>query len=438
MLQIDTLTSHAATLRAVHAGPVFAPEDEGYDLARQAWNLVADQRPALISVPASAADAAAAVTFARDHGLKVAAQSTGHNATALASLEDTVLVRFSEMRGVEIDAERRVARVEAGAEWQDVTGPAAEHGLAALAGSSPDVGVAGYTLGGGMSWLGRKYGLASRHLLAAEVVTADGEPLRIDADHHTGLFWALKGGGGAVAVVTALEFRLFPITEVYAGMLCWPAERADEVMTTWLEWCRTAPESITTSCRLLNVPPLPEIPELFRGRALVVIDGAYDGPAEEGAAVLAPLRALAPEMDMWGPMPAAGLQEIHMDPPEPTPGMSTHTTLEHLGAEDLAELLRVAGPGSGSPLMLVELRQLGGALSRRDPEAGAKSALDGDFVFFAAGIPIDADYAVALEQAFADVRGAVARRERGTVYANFAEAHVAPEDVWGADELAAL
>jgi FAD/FMN-containing dehydrogenase len=438
MLQIDTLTTRAAALRDVHAGPVFAPGDEGYDFARQAWNLVADQRPALISVPATAADAAAAVRFARDHGLKVAAQSTGHNATPLASLEDTVLIRFTEMRGVEIDPVRRLARVEAGAEWQDVTAPAAEHGLAALAGSSPDVGVAGYTLGGGMSWLGRKYGLACRHLVAAEVVTADGEALRVDASSHTGLFWALKGGGGAVAVVTALEFRLFPITEVYAGMMVWPIERAEDVLTTWLEWCRTAPDAVTTSFRLLNVPPLPEIPEPFRGRHLVVLDGAYDGPADEGAAVLAPLRALGPEIDLWGPMPAAGLQQIHMDPPEPMPGVSTHATLDDLSAEDVAELLRVAGPGSGSPLMMVELRQLGGALSRHDPEAGAKSALDGTFVFFAAGLPMDAEVAAALQQAFADVRGALAYCERGTLYANFAEEPVPAEEVWGRDELAAL
>src|SRR3954469_11422213 len=192
-------------------GTVVAPQDAGWDEARAAWNLAVDQRPALVAIPHSAADVVAIVDFARANGLRVAPQGTGHNASAIASLENTVLVKTTALRDVEIDVPRRRARVGAGVLWAEVTAPASEHGLAPLAGSSPDVGVVGYTLGGGVSWLGRRHGLAANSVIAIEVVTADGRLRRDDRKHDADLFWALRGGGGSFGAVTAIEFRLYPI-----------------------------------------------------------------------------------------------------------------------------------------------------------------------------------------------------------------------------------
>src|SRR5918992_537120 len=243
--------------------------------------------PALAELSAAAADVVAIVGFARAHGLKVAPQGTGHNASAIASLEDTILVSTQRMRGVEIDVEAQTARVAAGTIWIEVAEAASPHGLFPLSGSSPDVGVVGYTLGGGMSWLARKHGLAANNVTAIEVVTPDGRIVRATADENTDLFWALRGGGGNYGVVTALEFRLFPYGEVYAGMMIWPFERAGELLRAWRDWTRTAPEEVTTSMRVMHIPPLPEVPEFVRGRSIAVIDGAYAGGEEDGAAALA-------------------------------------------------------------------------------------------------------------------------------------------------------
>ena len=211
MLSTHPLESDVAALRSRVDGSVVLPGDENWDAARQAWNLAVDQRPAVVALPASASDVQTLVDFARRHGLRIAMQGTGHNASPMGPLEDTMLVKTSEMRGVEIDEAHCVARVEAGALWIDVTAPASEAGLAPLAGSSPDVGVVGYTLGGGLSWLGRRYGLACNRLLAVELVTADGSSIRATRHEHAELFWALRGGGGNFGAVTAIEFELIPI-----------------------------------------------------------------------------------------------------------------------------------------------------------------------------------------------------------------------------------
>ena len=201
-------------LRELLDGEVVSPRDEWWDEAREAWNLAVDQRPALVVFPESVPDVVATVAFAREHGLRVAPQSTGHNAGVLGDLSGTILLKTSRMRGVEIDPFGRTARTEAGVIWIEVVEAAAEHGLAALAGSSPDVGVLGYTLGGGLSWLARKHGIGANSVTAIEGVTASGEFFRTDRDNEPDLFWALRGGGGSFAIVTAIEFDLFPIDEV--------------------------------------------------------------------------------------------------------------------------------------------------------------------------------------------------------------------------------
>ena len=436
MLSISPLSADVAALSEGLAGAVVLPGDAGWDAARQAWNLAADQRPALVALPERAADVQALVDFARGRGLRVAMQGTGHNAVPMGPLDDTLLIKTERMRRVEIDERNCIARVEAGALWIDVTAPASEAGLAPLAGSSPDVGVVGYTLGGGLSWLGRKYGLAANRLLAAEVVTADGRLVHASRHENTELFWALRGGGGNFGAVVAIEFELIPLRSVYAGMMLFPWERAREVLQAWREWTATAPESATTSARIMQFPPMEELPPFLRGRGVVLIDGAIVEDAERAAEILAPLRALGPEMDTFEDIPPVGLSRIHMDPEQPMPGISDSMMLDGLDAATVDRLVDATGPGSGSPLLMVELRHLGGALGRY--AGGALSRFEGEYVYFAAGIPMDPAVVAALEAHFAIVGAALAPASSGRQYLNFAERPHDPVAFYGEETYARL
>jgi FAD/FMN-containing dehydrogenase len=419
MLTTHPLASAVADLRARVQGTVVLPGEDAWDEARAAWNLAVDQRPTLVALPRSAADVQALVNFARSRGLRIAMQGTGHNAAPMGALDGTILVKTSDMRGVEIDPVDCVARVEAGALWIDVTAPASELGLAPLAGSSPDVGVVGYTLGGGLSWLGRRYGLAANRLLAVELVTADGQLVRASRHERPELFWALRGGGGNFGAVVAIEFELIPMRTVYAGMLLFPAERSRAVLQAWREWTETVPDSVTTSARMLNMPPMPDLPDFLRGRSLVVIDGAIVEDDERAAELLAPLRALGAEMDTFAPIPPVGLSRIHMDPEHPVPGIGDTAMLGDLSAETVDALVDTAGPGSDSPLLMTELRHLGGALGR--PGGGALSRFDGAYLYFGVGIPMDPSMAAAIEARHALVAATLADAASGHQYLNFAE-----------------
>ena len=402
-------------------GLLVGPQDPNWDAARQAWNLAADQRPAAVALPDSARDVADIVEFAKQTGYRIAPQGTGHNAHPLGDLSDTILLKTSRMTGVTIDPVARRARVRAGALWADVTAAAGEHGLAPLAGSSPDVGVVGYSLGGGISWLGRKYGLAANSVLAIEIVTADGEILRADRVQEPDLFWALRGGGGNFGVVTELEMALYPVSELYAGWLIWDIERAAEVLKTWTEWTKTVPDEVTSIGRILQLPPIPDIPEPLRGRRLVVVEAAIlSGPAERNA-LLAPLRALAPEMDTFEVIPASALNRLHQDPDHPVPGFGDHMLLGGAPADAIDALVGVAGADSGSPLLSVELRHLGGALGRPEPEAGALSHIDAEYAMFAVGMAMDEQMGAAVKAHLSVVKDALAPWDAGREYLNFAE-----------------
>ena len=257
------------SLRAGLAGRVVGPADNGWDIARQAFNLTIDQRPELVAFPASASDVVRLVEFAKQEGVRLAAQRTGHNAGPLGDLRGTVAsaTKTSTMsRCGEMERESRRAKVAAGAQWQDVLAAASELGLAALHGSAPDIGIVGYSLGGGVGWYARKLGLAANSVTRIELVTGDGELVHADADTRPDLFWALRGGGGNFGVVTGMEFALHEISEVYAGALFFEFERAAEVLHTWTRWIESVPEELTSVGRLLQFPPLDLIPEPFRGR----------------------------------------------------------------------------------------------------------------------------------------------------------------------------
>ena len=439
----DSAPDDASALRGLCGGGVHLPGDPGYDVARLAWNLAVDQRPAAVAIPHDADEVAAVVRAAAEAGLRIAPQSTGHNAGPLGeqSLDDVVIVRLSEMTGVSIDADRRTARTVGGTLWREVVDAAAEHGLAALHGSSPDVAVAGYSLGGGFSWYARTLGLAANHLTAIEVVIADGSLVRADAEQHPELFWALRGGGGNLGVVTALEFQLFPLTDVVGGMLLWDREHAPAVTRAWAAWTRDLPESVTTSLRVMSFPPLPELPPFLSGRQLVVIDGALLEDDARAAELLAPLRALAPEMDTFGRVPVTALLDIHMDPPEPTPAVSSHAMLTELPEEAIAALLAEVGPGSETSLLFAELRHVGGAVARPAVGGGALSHVVDPYALFNIAIAATPELA---ERGLHDARRVAAALEpwsSAALYLNFAEEsvdsrHGFPEGTW--ERLAAV
>ncbi len=404
------------------AGAPILPEHPGYDQARMAWNLAADQRPAAIVIADTADQVIGAVEFARRRGLKVAPQGTGHLAAALPDLRDAVLVKTAIEGAVEVDADARRARVPAGAVAQQLVDAAVPHGLAALSGSSHDVGVVGYMLGGGVSWLARSQGLACNHVHAIELVTADGRLVRTDRGNEPELFWALRGGGGNFGIVTHIEVELLPITSVFAGMTVWAAEHARPVLEAWLRWTRGAPESATTSARLLRLPPLPEIPDPLRDTPVVVIDGAVLAASDEAERILSPIREAAPAtIDSWDTVPPPALLQIHMDPPGPVPGAGHHALLDDIGDAGLDALLGVVDPDVVSPLLFAELRHLGGALGRPPTDGGARSSLEGSFALFGVGMVMSPDDAGALETRLDALVGAMSPWSTGTVYAGFAE-----------------
>jgi FAD/FMN-containing dehydrogenase len=368
------------------AAKLLTMQDVNWDLERAAYNILADQHPAGIAVPQSAEEVSDVVRSAAADGKRVAAQSTGHNALPLGSLASTVLLRTAGLGGVEIDADAGKVRVGAGALWDDVVPRASELRLAALHGSAPNVGIAGYTLGGGVSFYARKHGLACNRVTAIELVTGGGEQIRVDAKNEPDLFWAVRGGGGSFGVVTALEFDLLRLSEIFAGALLFPAEQASEVLHGWIDWTAGMPEEMTSVGRLMNFPPIPEVPEPVRGKSFAVLEVIYCGDPADGAELVAPLRELGNVgMDTVQAQPPAGIAELHMDPPTPVPYTSEGLLTRELPAAAIDSLVEAVGPGSGSQLASVELRHGGGALSRAPQDAGALATLPGSFIAFAVG-----------------------------------------------------
>jgi FAD binding domain-containing protein len=377
---ITTGTTHQASL--IHPG------HELYDVARASWNLAIVQRPACICVATEVEHVQSALAYAQAHGLTVASQSTGHLSETLPSLENTLLLRLDLHRGaVEVDAVERVARIKAGALWGDVVEAVTPHGLAVMHGSSPSVGVIGYLLGGGLSFYGRRHGLACNHIRAFEVVTTDGVLRRATAEHNRDLFYALRGGQGGYAVVTAVELGLLPYSVVDAGAMFFAAQSAPAVLRAWRNWATSAPDSVTTTFRILCLPPLPEVPEPLRGVPTVCVNGVALEPGEANALEMHLRYAATPILGGFGPMPTAEVVRLHMDPEDPVPVMGDGMLLSNLDDWAIESFLRVAGLDSGSPLLSAELRQLGGALASPPLGAGARGHLEGHFLAFGVGVP---------------------------------------------------
>ena len=415
---ISTATTTALAERLT--GTVVLQGDAGWDAARTGFNLAIDQTPAAVAFPADEQDVVEIVRYANDHGLRVAPQATGHNPGPLGDLSDAILLSVSEMVDVSIDAAARRVRVGAGAKWEIVAPLLSEHGLAGLHGSSPDVGIAGYSLGGGMGWLARKYGLQTNSVTAIELVTADGRLLRADADNESDLFWALRGGGGNFGVVTAIEFAVYEVSELYAGVMFFPFERAADVLHAWTEMLPSLPDELMTWASLLHFPDTPDVPEPVRGGSYTVVYAAFLGGEAAGRDLLRPVGDLGPVMDTRAMVEPIALGDMAMDPPDPLPYALGSDMLDELPADTLDDLLAVAGPGSDAPLAMVQLRHMGGALARREPHAGARATLPGTISMLALGVVEDAQAAAAVDAAIAAVRRAVEPHRAGD-YPNFVE-----------------
>lgn len=378
------VSADLAALRRQVAGPVLTPCDAGYADEIAAWNGITTHFPAIVVGAMCADDVAAAVRYAVKHRLSVAVQATGHGASF--PVTDGVFISTKRMTDVSVDVQRGTARVGAGAKWAQVIAATAPYGLAPLSGSTSDVGAVGYTVGGGMGPLGRRYGFAADRVRSIEIVTGDGRLRTLTADDDTGLFWGIRGGKGNLGIVTAMEIDLVLQPRLYGGAMFYAADDAAAVLHAWTEWVQTVPEEMTSSVALLRLPDLDIFPAPLRGKLSLHVRIAYTGEACVGEKLVAPLRAVAtPTIDMVRDMPFTEVDSIHMDPVDPTPAWHDGRLLASFDADAVDALLATAGPDVDVPLIFAEVRHMGGALGRPAAVPNAVSGRDGAFSLFVLG-----------------------------------------------------
>lgn len=352
-------------LRRSLRGEVIGRDHVDYDSARRVWNGLIDRHPAVIARCADVADVVEAVRVARRFRPVVSVRGGGHQVAGSAVCDDGLVIDLSAMAAVQVDATTRTALVQAGARWRDVDRATQVHGLATTGGEVSVTGVAGLALGGGLGVMMRTHGLSCDNLRSVELVTADGMVRRASRDEHPDLFWAARGGGRGLGVVTSLEFELHPLGPDVAGALVlYPYEDAATVLRAWRDAARTAPDTITPEIGLWSIPPLPDVPEEFHGAPVVLVAGTFVGPAEQAGPVLAPLQALGtPVADMTGTTPYVESQSA-LDDLFPEGGRyywKSHMVDEL--SDELIDALVAADAGRPSPESVIFIRTLGGAIA---------------------------------------------------------------------------
>jgi FAD binding domain len=372
-----------AALEAGVSGPVLFAGDPRIDHELAGFNLAVRHEPHVVVGATNAADVAAAVRYAARRGLAVGIHATGHGGYAS---RDTVIVSTHRMLACSVDPALATATVQAGVPWSMVISAAAPHGLAPLSGSASSVGAIGYTVGGGAGPIIRSHGFAADHVTSLQLVTADGQVRVVDAEHDPDLFWAVRGGKANFGVVTQMTTRLVRLPTLYAGAVYFPGEQAAELLHGWRAWVDTLDERTSSSIALVRLPDRPHVPAPLRGRLTVHLRFAHTGDAESGRATLEPMLRLAPPLiDAVREMPYSDVDSIHNDPTEPLPAWSRGSFLSGLPAAALDRLLDQAGPGVESPLVVVELRHLGGAASRHPDPDNSVAGRDAPFVVNAVG-----------------------------------------------------
>ncbi|MER7764549.1 FAD-binding protein [Streptomyces sp. NPDC097619] len=442
----------AASTAGAGAASVARPGEAAYARATGTFNLFAPVAPAAAVTVRTVAEIRAALAAARAEGLGVRVHTTGHASATARPMDRDLLLHLEPAGPVDIDPARRTARVPAGTRWGAVVEAAAPYGLAAAHGSSGTVGAVGYLLNGGLSMYARHTGLAVNTVRAVELVTGDGEHRRVDADTDPELFWAVRGGGGGLGVVTAVEIDLFPAAAVVTGAAFWSAEHAARLLPRWRAWADTAPGEATTSVRIMNLPQLDEIPAVLTAGPVLCLDGLFLAPTADdldtararAAELLDELRASAePVMDTWHEAGPAAVTETHMDPPDPVPVLGDHLLLGDLGDEGVEAFLRVTVDRPRSALTVAELRQLGGALAERPGHAGALGHLAARYAYSGAGVPGGGATEEEIRAHCAEVRRALSPWDTGRTTPTFVasleqpQSHLDPDQVTRLDRVRA-
>lgn len=355
-------------LRAQIKGRVSLPGEPGFDEDKFAWNVAIGHAPEVVVAAQEEADVVSAVRFAADAGMPITVQSTGHGQFQHA--QGGMLIKTSALKSISVNPEARTATIGAGALWGEVIQASAPHGLAPLSGSSPTVGVVGYLLGGGFGILARKYGLAVDHIRRFRVVLPDGSVADATPDAEPDLFWALCGGGGAFGVITEVEVALFQHAQIYGGALMFPAERAAEIYRAFAAWTARLANDVSPAITLITFPPVPAVPEFLHGRSMVLVVAAM--PNDDRAAEwVQPIRDLGPEFDFMGPLPYTESARVYNDPADPLPFTGRGVLLNELDDSAINALLAAVGEPAKSPNLMIQIRQLGGAISKVDESASA-------------------------------------------------------------------
>jgi FAD/FMN-containing dehydrogenase len=405
-------------LRGSVAGRLHLPGDPDWVGVSTPWVVNIPQRPAAVLEVADAADVVTAVRFAADRGIAVTAQPRGH--AARTTLDDTLLLRTRALDAIDVDVARGTAKVGAGVKWGELMARLDGTGLVALCGSNPDPSVVGLTLGGGVSWFTRKYGFTANSVVGFEVVDPRGNLLSVTRSSDPDLFWALRGGGGDFGIVVSMEVALFLAPSIYGGKLMWPVEQAAAVLKAFRDVAVSAPDELTLWGHVYHFPPLPDLPEPIRGRSFVGVAFAHLGTADEAERLLAPLRAAAPvELDLVGPVPPSGMGEVAQEPTEPLPSMEFGTLLTGLDDAAIDRIVAVVGDRERCPLIVTQLRGLGGGFARTSPAAGAVAPVGEPFQLFAVGVPAVPELVPVIERTFQALGGAVAGLAVGHALPNF-------------------
>jgi FAD/FMN-containing dehydrogenase len=359
------LAAFAASLQ----GELIVPSSETYDEVRQVRNAHYDKRPALIVRAAGATDVARAVALAADTGMPLAVRSGGHSLAGYSTVDGGIVVDMTALKGIHIDVDRRLAWAGAGLTAREYTTAAAAHGLATPFGDTGSVGIAGLTLGGGIGWLVRKYGLAIDALRAVEIVTADGRILTADEDEHADLFWAVRGGGGNFGIVTRFQFELYPVPAILGGALFLPP--TPEVLRSLQPLAEAAPEELTTISFLMHMPPAPFVPESQVGQLALAVMFVYAGDPADGAAALEPFRKVAtPLAELVAPMPYPGIYQMLEGAEQRGHEIARSRFLDTIDDEAVDAML-AAMANAASPMAMVQIRILGGAMARVPADATA-------------------------------------------------------------------
>jgi FAD/FMN-containing dehydrogenase len=408
-------------LTGAFQGELIRAADPGYDAARAVWNGMVDRRPVLIARVTGADDVVSAVDFARANGLLVSVRGGGHHIAGNAVCDDGVVVDFSRLRGVTVDPVSRRARVEAGALLADLDAATQAHGLAVPLGINSTTGVAGLTLGGGFGWLSRKHGMTVDSLLAADLVTAEGEQVRASETEHPDLFWAIRGGGGNFGVVTRFEFDLQPVgPELLSGLIVYPLSEARSVLERYRDFMEHAPDELTVWGVLRAAPPLPFLPEAVHGTPILALAFLHVGDPETGESLVKSLRRFGPSVGSHaGVQPYAAWQRT-VDPLL-TPGARNYWKSHNLIAlsDGLLDTVVDAAGGLPSPQSEIFIAALGGATATPKPDATAYAHRDARYVINVHGRwedPADDERGVAWAREF---HRAAAPFATGGAYLNF-------------------